>query len=171
MPVLFSLLGRSAGLFILNNLKSSYLSIILGILIIITALFQLFFKNKINIKHNHINGAITGSLSGLLGGVTGTGGPPLVVYYMNSKMEKYQYMATIQFSFLVGAVYTITLLSVSGYYTIKIIQFCVAAVIGSFFGSLIGLKVFHKIKRDVLLKIINIILLLMGISLIVKTIL
>lgn len=171
MPVFFSLLGRFAGMLLFTNLESNVLIIILGILIISISTLQLTILKKIKIKPNHKNGAIAGLLSGILGGISGAGGPPIVLYYMNLGLNKHEYISTVQMTFLVGSLFSILLMAMAGNYTAGNLTYAAVAVAGVLIGTFIGQKIFDFIKQDHLQKSVNYVLLAMGLSLIIKVIL
>lgn len=170
LPTMFSFLGRILGLLAFQNFHNSVLSIILGSLIFLIALFQLGWSKKIRLKPSTKNSMLAGSLSGVLGGLASASGPPLVLYYMNLALPKQEYLATIQASFLAGALFSISLLAASGGYDASILQLGLFAASGIFLGSLLGYRFFARLKQDALHKLINYVLLLMGISLIIKEI-
>ncbi|MDW7655598.1 MAG: sulfite exporter TauE/SafE family protein [Bacillota bacterium] len=169
LPTLVSLVGRVAGLFVFKSFENETLSIMLGVLIFATAIYQLFWGGKIHIRPTPVNGSLTGLLSGVLGGLASSSGPPLVVYYMNAKLEKIEYIATIQMTFLAGSLFSISLLASTGVYNGEILSYAAVGAVGVILGTTIGLKVFHAMKRTTLQKVINVVLLAMGISLIIKS--
>ena len=168
VPVSFSFLGRVAGLMAFNTCANSTLSIILGCLIILVAVFQLLFSQKISIRPRFANGALAGVLSGIFGGLASASGPPLVVYYMNARLEKTEYIATLQATFVAGSLFSISLLAASGAYTVHSLSYGAVAAVGVAAGSTIGLSLFRAMNREMLQKIINLVLLAMGVSIIVK---
>ena len=169
MPAIFSLLGRSFTILAVNNLDSTILKLILGGIIIGTAIYQMTGANKIKIKPTHKNGAIAGILSGLMGGLASTGGPPLVVYYMNSELEKEEYLGTLQMTFFFGAILSISLTAATGGYSGGVWKYVIVAAVGIFSGALVGRRIFDKISIQQLKKIINILLIVLGSSLLIKT--
>jgi hypothetical protein len=88
---------------------------------------------------------------------------------MNAKLEKIEYIATIQMTFLVGSLFSISLLASTGGYNTEILSYAAVGAVGVILGTTIGLKVFHAMKRTTLQKVINVVLLAMGISLIIKS--
>lgn len=169
LPTIFSFLGRIPGLIIFKSFDNTFLSIMLGILIFATALYQLFWGSRIRIRPTPVNGSITGLLSGVLGGLASSSGPPLVVYYMNANLEKTEYIATIQMTFLVGSLFSISLLASTGGYNGEILSYAAVGSIAVVLGTTAGLRLFHIMKRTTLQKVINIVLLIMGVSLIIKS--
>jgi hypothetical protein len=169
MPVIFSVLGRIFSMLAVTNLDSTVLKLILGVIIIATAIYQLLYSNKIKIKANHKNGAIAGGLSGIMGGLASTGGPPLVVYYMNCELKKEEYLSTLQLTFLVGSLFSIGITAASGGYSGGVLYYAIPAAAGIITGAMIGRNIFNKISNEQLKKIINMVLIALGVSLLIKT--
>ncbi len=170
VPTLFSILGRVIGLLVFKNFSSNALNIILGVLIVLISLFQMFWGYRLRIRPSVPNSMIAGTLSGILGGLASASGPPLVVYYMNAKLDKSTYIATIQASFFIGALFSIGLLASTGGYTLSSLGYGAVAAAGIVGGSVVGFRLFHKMNRDVLHKTINLVLLAMGLSLVIKSV-
>jgi uncharacterized membrane protein YfcA len=99
---ILALLGMIGGSFLLKTVQSKYLTLMLGIFIILFSffnLFQKFFGNKIAFnsdssdkidKKEKLLCYFATSSSGMLEGLLGLGGPPIVIYTiyqgLNSKM-------------------------------------------------------------------------------------
>jgi uncharacterized membrane protein YfcA len=103
--------------------------------------------------------------------IAATGGPPMVLYLMNLKIDKYEYMATIQVIFLAGALFSIGLSGASGHYTREVLIYSAIGVVCVVIGSIIGLKLFDKLNRNKLMRLVNIFLLITSLTLIFKTVL
>lgn len=167
-PLVSSLLGRLLGLFIFSSLNSASLKLVLGCVICLIALFQLTCKKRFMIEPKPITGAIVGAMSGLFGGIASVGGPPLVVYYLNMNLSKEEYMVNMQTLLLCGTLFSISLLAVSGSYTRDIVPFGLTAIAGILIGAQIGLKLFDRINRAIMARIVNGVLVIMGLSFIIK---
>lgn len=168
MPLIFSLAGRILGQLVFHRLQSDYLQIVLGIIILFTAVFQLLWQNKIKIKEKISTAGIFGLTSGIIGGISGTGGPPLVVYFLNLQVDKYEYIASLQTLLLSGTLFSIILSSSAGYFTRDVFVYGIFAVCSIVTGSFLGLKLFKKLNRTRLTLVINIFLIVTGISLLLK---
>jgi uncharacterized protein len=167
IPLIASLAGRLMGLYLFNSLNSAGLKLILGFIIIAVALFQLLFKKGIIIKPKPIIGAFVGVISGVFGGIASVGGPPLVVYYVNMNLSKEEYMANLQILFFFGTLFSISLLAVSGGYNLDIIPLGITAIIAILAGAQIGLKIFDRINRERVTRMVNLVLIIMGLSYVV----
>ena len=148
LPAMFSLLGRIFGMAVFNHFESAILSVALGLMIMATAVFQWRCANRISIRPTYRNGAVAGILSGALGGISSAGGPPMVVYYMNLGLDKYEYVATMQMTFLLGSLFSVGMLTAGGYYTAGIVQYSAVAVAGILSGGFLGLKLLARISKE-----------------------
>jgi uncharacterized membrane protein YfcA len=169
IPLAFSFIGRIFGQLAVNHLDSRYLQIVLGVMVTMTAIYQLFWREIFTIKNNFGTASAFGLTSGLMSGLASTGGPPLVIYLLNLKLEKYAYMATIQMLFLCGALFSVGLTSASGLIDQSVLLYALVAIASILAGSFIGLKLFDKLNRLKLVKLVNIFLVITGLSLIIKS--
>jgi hypothetical protein len=111
-----------------------------------------------------------GLTSGVLGGISSVGGPPLFIYYINMSLEKYAYIATIQMMFLSGTLFSMTLLATSGYYTVNVLLYSLFASIGILVGSQLGLHLFKVMQRRTLVRVVNMVIISMGVFLIIRSV-
>jgi len=108
---LYAFLGIPLGLFILSYGNESIVKIILGLIIILYAVYSLFGNNTFTLeKDSKIWLFVCGFLSGVLGGAYGANGPPLVVYGNLRRWDAQYFRATLQAYFLPAG-----LLSMIGY--------------------------------------------------------
>ncbi|MCG8482437.1 MAG: sulfite exporter TauE/SafE family protein, partial [Clostridia bacterium] len=83
VPVMASVALTPIGVYILLFSNQAVLKEILGYTIVVLSVIT-YINNKktIEVKTTLKNGIAAGSVSGILGGMFGTGGPPLVIYYL-----------------------------------------------------------------------------------------
>ena len=74
--------------------KNDTLVLFLGIALLVLSLYFFFFSNKIKIKPTWYAGLIAGVISGIMDGMFSIGGPPVVIYYMQSEKDSDHYLAT-----------------------------------------------------------------------------
>ena len=140
LPIIITFIVISAGaICILTHMQDGLLRKILGITLIITALYFAFCSGKIQLKTTLPYQIGAGALSGIMGGFFGMQGPPAVLYFISSEPDKNHYMAMAQTYFLIGnSMMTITR-AYNGFLTQTVGRcylFCVAAVgIGTLLGS------------------------------------
>lgn len=140
LPILLTFILISSGaICLLARIQDQTLRKILGVALIITALYFSFFSRKIKLKTTLPYQIGAGTLSGIMGGFFGMQGPPAVLYFISSEPDKNHYMAMAQTYFLIGnSIMTIVRAS-NGFVTQAVGRcylFCLAAVgIGTIMGS------------------------------------
>ena len=103
------LVGGPIGLLLLLNLSEKYLSIAVGVIVLIGGLGS-FFGWVIN--RNNLNSFFAGTFSGIFGMVAAVGGPPVALLYRNTKSQEFRPSLNIVFS--IGILITLSLLVLSG---------------------------------------------------------
>ncbi len=93
--------GIPLGLLLLAAAHQQLIKLLLGILIILFALFLLKVRDILHLEHEHKPLLLlTGFVAGILGGAFGMNGPPLVVYGSLRRWSPQQFRATLQAYFL-----------------------------------------------------------------------
>lgn len=141
IPILLTFIAiSSAAICILTRIQEGVLRKILGIVLIIVALYFSFFSRKIKLKSTLPYQVGAGALSGIMGGFFGMQGPPAVLYFISSEPDKNHYMAMAQTYFLLGNIMMTAVRASQGFLTAVVFRnyfFCIAAVLaGTFIGSL-----------------------------------
>lgn len=167
MLIFGAIIGTAIGTYIIASYKSDILKRAFGIFLVIYALKMLFWnKNKLNEPSKYF-GALAGFLGGILGGMFSTGGPPVVIYLNSITNDKKIFRSTILFYLLVVNTWQLITYIYSGLITMDVLKLSLylvpAFVIGSFLGSLIHIK----INDNLFNKIIALILLITGITIII----
>ena len=103
------LVGGPIGLLLLLNLSEKYLSIAVGVIVLIAGLGS-FFGWVIN--RNKLNSFLAGTFSGIFGMVAAVGGPPVALLYRNTKSEEFR--PSLNSVFSIGILITLSLLVLSG---------------------------------------------------------
>jgi uncharacterized membrane protein YfcA len=137
--VLSTLFGIPVGLLLLKTVSESIVKSVLGVFIIIFALYSLSGRKPE--LHNDRLAPLFGFAAGILGGAYGMNGPPLVVYGVLRRWQPTQFRATLQGYFLIASIvgmagYALTGLwtrTVSGYFLLSL----PLALIAIFLGHLI----------------------------------
>lgn len=155
--------------FVMFGTDASWLKIILGIALILLSIYFTFFKKDgIKINPNWFNTIGLGSLSGLMGGLFSMQGPPVVYYYLSTQDTKDQYMAQTQCFFLLGNLWMTMLRAGEGIITTEVGKSYLIAITGCLSGMWIGARVYNKMNKDLLLKVIYIFLAYSGVSMIIS---
>lgn len=168
IPFFSSIIGSTLGVSLLMAWDDVHLQKILGIALILLALYFIFYSEKIHIRPTITNSIIFGFISGFSGGLFNVGGPAMVVYYLTASKDKMEYNATLQANFALNIVYTFILHLYYGNVTIEALRYSALSITGLLIGTFIGLKIFDKLPQDQFKKVIYTFIMIMGIFLTVK---
>lgn len=145
-PILITfIIISAAAICMLTRIHDNTLRKILGIILVITALYFAFFSRRIKLKTTLPYQIGAGTISGIMGGFFGMQGPPAVLYFISSEPDKNSYMAMVQTYFLIGNAMMTIVRASNGFLTATVGRcyvFCIAAVI---IGSLLGSWAFKHI--------------------------
>lgn len=138
---------------------------ILGLFLMIVALYFLFVAGKLKIKASFWTALICGTLAGVSSGLFGIGGPPMVIYILAiTGDDKESYIANSQFFFSVTMLFTTTLRVVNGIITPSLLLLMIPGVCGMTIGKNIGIRIVERIDVEKMKKIIYAFLFLSGLS-------
>ncbi len=140
--------------FLLTKASNDILSLALGVALLAMSVYFIFFSGKIKIKPSVPAGLICGGLSGFMGGFFAMGGPPVVVYYLQSSPDKLVYLATIQMYFVISNVYNTGAKIANGLLTKEVAILSAVGVIGMLIGLYIGKKIFNKLDGKRLRRVV-----------------
>ena len=144
----------------------------LGAALILLSGYMFFFSSKIKIKPSPFTGLAAGGFSGILGGIFSMGGPPVVIYFMQSEGDdKDRYLATIQMYFLLSNVYGTAVKAINGFITKDVLILAAFGTVGMIAGIFIGKLIFKKLRVDILRRVVYCFMAVAGVVNIVSAIL
>lgn len=161
--ILFAVLGIPVGLALLIYGNESTIKAILGILLVLYAVYSLFSKTKFTLQTDHkVWLFICGFFSGVLGGAYGLNGPPLVIYGNLRKWSATHFRATLQAYFLPAGILGMIgywsqglwSTSVTNYFLISLPVIIPAIFLGRYFN--------RKLKDQIFLKYVYVGLICIG---------
>lgn len=144
------------------------LRIILGVVLIILALYFLLYSNKAVVKPEKKWQISLGGLSGIMGGLFGMHGPAAVVYFLSSEKTKESYLAIAQAYFVITNIYMSIFRAGYGFVTPTVGFSLLYALPGIIIGIYLGSKVFNRIPQQTLKKVIYFYMIIAGIIQIVS---
>ena len=103
------------------------LLILLGAVLMLLSVYFMMFSGKVRFKPTPAGGLLCGGLSGVMGGMFAMGGPPVVVWFMQTETtEKLVYLATIQMYFVATNIYGTAVKAINGLVTpgVLILSLC-----------------------------------------------
>ncbi|HUV09215.1 MAG TPA: sulfite exporter TauE/SafE family protein [Spirochaetia bacterium] len=168
LPLGASMVGRIIGVFFLMHIDVNIFRLMWGIILILFSVYFAFFNQRIRIRPTIANGLVAGGLSGLVGGMFNTGGPPMVIYFFSCGTNKQEYSAALQFSFAVGSMVNFVMHIIYGNIDGYVLRFVAVALTAALAGSWIGLHLFEKISKELLIRLIYALMVVMGVMQVVK---
>ena len=171
LPMFLALfLGLLIGGKLILNLSLNFISISIATVIIIFTSLNFFGISLKNIKkaNEKILSVIIGFLSGILGGLTTFYAPPIITFLISINLDKEFFIrttATMYFFASIPLYSSMLYHGLGNYYDLIVsLVLVVPAIIGQFFGS----KIRKKMSNEIFQKLILIILIMIGFSLLFK---
>jgi len=148
--------------------KNETMVLLLGIAMLLLSVYFFFFSSKIKINPTWYAGLIAGAISGIMGGLFSTGGPPAVIYFLQSEEDSDRYLPTVSAYFVLTNFSLIVTKAAAGFVTANVWLSLAVAVVGMVIGSMIGKGTREKIKPAILKKAVYTVMAMGGIVNIVK---
>lgn len=137
-----------------SQLSNAVLQRFLGVMLILSALYFIFFSHRVSIRPTPMTQLSLGTLSGFMGGFFGMQGPPAVIYFLAVADNKYAYTAMAQTYFLLGNVMMTLFRAQTGCFTTAVVHSWCIAMPAVLLGTWVGGLVFNKIPMPLLRKIV-----------------
>jgi len=166
LPMLISgaIIGTIVGTYVLASFKSDILKKLFGIFIVAYALKMLFWNRPSGKEPKNYFGIIAGFFGGILGGLFSTGGPPVVIYLNRKTCDRRVFRATIIFYFLVVNSWQFAVYCYTGLITKNVLKFILYLLPAFVIGNLIGAFLHVKINDVLFSRIVAVVLLITGTS-------
>ncbi len=162
--VFFNVLASYLATEYMRSLSNHTLKQVLGVVLILIALYFLFGEGKLGkIFKSKVSQVTIGSMSGVMGGMFAMPGPPLVLYCISTLEDKREYVTTLQaFSVVFNVFYTIFRLKV-GFYSDDTWLLWAGGISGAIIGSSLGSRFFEIISNQTLKRIVYVMMIVSGI--------
>lgn len=162
------LTGTVLGVTLLVNLPRQAGMLLLGVFVLSYALYSLFGR-----KTAHVVSAYWGWVAGLAGGITstvfGAGGPPYAIYLSQRGLGKEQFRATMGFATMTSISLRAAAFVITGLLLDKGVWLAALGVIpAALAGIAVSRLAFKRISRDALLRVVALMLLASGGSLVLR---
>jgi uncharacterized membrane protein YfcA len=156
--IIFPLIGCLASTYIavsfIKTQSSQTLTLLLGIALFILSMYFFFFTDKIKIKPTWYAGLTAGVVSGIMSGMFAIGGPPVVIYFMQSEEDSEQYVATISTYFVLSGIISVGTKAAAGFITTSVWIALAVGMLGMLLGSLVGKWTRDRINPKMVKKIV-----------------
>ena len=171
LPMFLALfLGLLIGGKLILSLSLNFISISIATVIIIFTSLNFFGINLKNLKkaNEKILSVIIGFFSGILGGLTTFYAPPIITFLISINLDKEFFIrttATMYFFASIPLYSSMVYHGLGNYYDLTIsLILVIPAIVGQFFGS----KVRKKMSNEIFQKLVLIILIIIGFTLLIK---
>lgn len=165
VPFVGIFIGRAIGVYLLTYSEEKMLIIPLCALLVLLALYFIYYANKISITPSKRNGFLAGLASGVFGGLFNISGPPIVAYYFAAIEDKNQYNLYVQTLLLMGALCSFAFHISLGNITERIWIPTFISSLGAAIGTICGFKLFKKINKVIISRFISVLVLVVAVML------
>lgn len=165
---LASALGVPMGIWVLSNVEGALVKQALGLLLLLFAAYSLLRPTTSWIPSPRwVYPA--GFVAGCLGGAYNTPGPPAIVYGSLRQWPRDEFRAVMQSLFLVNGLLVATSHLVAGHLTTPVLVYYLYTVPGLAVGILLAFRLDSRVDRDRFRTLVAVMILLLGLSLVVKS--
>ncbi|MDC1086243.1 sulfite exporter TauE/SafE family protein [Alphaproteobacteria bacterium] len=173
LPMFLSLVvGLIIGARLILEINVNTITQIIAVSIIFAALVNCFGFKISNIKQNYekIITTIIGFGSGILGGLSTFYGPPMLAYLVAVDLPKEKFVRTVSTMYFIGSFPLYGSLIYYGFATEEDLIFSLILIVPAFISQQIGTKIRDKINHKQFRNLVLSTLIILGISLFLKTI-
>ena len=111
-------------------------------------------------------------VGGLVNGAYTVGGPLITVYVLDATKEKERFRDTIVWVWVImNSILVIPQQYMKGLYTPRLLSLIAVTLIPSIIGVVLGMKFMKKIDREIFLKIVYVLLLIVGGNMLIRALL
>ncbi|MCK5397966.1 MAG: sulfite exporter TauE/SafE family protein [Thermoplasmata archaeon] len=159
--MLGGILGIPIGTYLLLIADTGIMKLLIGLVIIIFGLAQLFEIRK-TVKNEKLAMGPIGFAGGILNGSVSMSGPPLIIFFSNQKMGKQEFRANLIAFFMFINLVTLPVFLFAGLLTSEIITISGILLPGLIVGAFIGSKLALKIDEARFKKMTTLLIIFMG---------
>lgn len=153
-PLLGSLPLTFAAVAFVKTQTNEVLTLLLGVALFLLSVYFYFFSHRVRIRPTWYAGLTAGLISGVMSGLFAVGGPPVVVYFLQSEENPDQYLATISAYFVLAGVFSVAAKTTAGFVTGAVLIGTLIGIAAMLLSALIGKRVRGRIRADLLKKVI-----------------
>lgn len=160
------IVGMLPGMWLFNTLPVKLLMIIFGVVVVLIGVVKFLGLDKGELKPPFNYLALI--VSGLMQGMFTSGGPFLVLYATSAMPDKKEFRATVSPIWSILNIYLMYNMYTKGMYTpysMKLVGMAILPILG---GILVGNKINHKVDQKTFLKIVYVLLIISGGTLLIN---
>ncbi len=144
--VVSGMAGTPFGGYLLKALEENTLKLVVGIIIVIVAGVNISGYH-IKMKNSKRSFIPVGFVSGLLNGSVSLGGPPIVLFLNNQKVEKQIFRSNLTLYFWMINLFSIPTYFFSGLITTEVVSYSLYLFPGLMIGTLIGIRMGNQVNE------------------------
>jgi uncharacterized membrane protein YfcA len=173
-PLLITLIpGAIVGIItanlIIDLINNDYLQFVIASICIIFAIKNIVFKHiELKLINNKVGAYCMSALSGISSTLVHAGGPPLLIYFSAIGLAPSKFVATAAIFFAIMNLVKLVGFVSLGLITPDLILTALAFIPMAFVGHWIGVKINNNLDKQLFLKVMNYLLLVLGFWLIIK---
>ena len=134
------------GLLCLKSIESAVYMKLLGIVLVLLALWMLKFSSLVKIRATPLSGAVAGGLGGLMGALFGVSAPPMVLYFSSISDSKDSYVANLQMTLVIQTGVCILGRLALHMWPSGAMVYCVPALLGALLGKIPGKLLYDRLE-------------------------
>jgi len=167
--IVASLIGIPIGLWYLNDVNENIIKLILGLIVLLFAIYSLLKPELGKIKSEKYSWFF-GFIAGILGGAYNTNGPPIVIYSSLKKWNPQNFRATLQGYFFTTGILVVAGHGIAGNFTSDILTYFAYCLPVVLLAIILGARINKKIPVERFHKYIYFMLVILGVMLIFNSI-
>lgn len=158
-----ALIGIVIANLLIDVIQADDLRIIIAVICIVFALKNILFKQiKLHLLNNKVGAYFMSALSGISSTLVHAGGPPLIIYFTAIGLAPTKFVATAAIFFaMMNLVKLIGFISL-GFLTMDLVLTALTFIPLAFVGHWLGIKINNNLDKQLFLKIMNYLLLVLG---------
>lgn len=161
--------GILVGVYILKTMSTGFLELVIGVLLVA---FPSYLMSRGVPQQEVASGWVwpVGFLSGVLGGSVGAGGPPVIIYTAMQPWSKHVIKSTLVGFFLLTSIVASVAQAAGGLVTREVLALFISGLPALVTGVLAGSYLFGKVDSGAYRKVLNVLLILLGVFMLIKAV-
>jgi len=158
-----AIMGVTAAYLIIDIINAEHLRMMIAIICIVFSLKNLLLKQTtLTVLNNKVGALVLSIFSGLTSSLVHAGGPPIIIYFSAIGLAPNKFIATAAIFFAIMNIIKLIGATTLGLLTNETILTALAFFPLAFIGNWIGLKINTVLNKQLFLKIMNYLLLILG---------
>lgn len=153
----------------IDFINADHLGLMIAIICIVFAVKNIWFKQtRLRFIDNRLGAYIMSTIAGITSTLVHAGGPPMIMYFITIKLSPTKFVATAAILFAIMNVFKLIGFVSLGLLTFDTLLTAVAFLPLAFIGNWLGLRINQVIEKQLFLKVMNYLLLILGVWLVSK---